>query len=305
MRTPTTYGILAITTLTALAAAILIWSSPLSPNPASSHGSVDVLTCDLPAASGGDNARLRGFVFMVDGPFDAIEMRMYSQTAGVVAFDAVLRRSSGFTTAPEATSPVTIALLSDSDPPFTTVHMDFPQVSVSGMETFTLAFTNVTSPGDDGVFYEVQSGSPELCTNVTATNENDIAEPTLRNNEPFIKVLGIPATPSPTPSPSPTPVPTNALWGDNDCNDAVDAVDALKNLQHVAGLPFTQNDPCFDFESTVDVTPAGSDERAWGDADCDQDVDSVDALSILRWIAAFTVNQEQPCPEIGSPVLAI
>ncbi|MCH8813930.1 MAG: calcium-binding protein [Chloroflexi bacterium] len=98
-------------------------------------------------------------------------------------------------------------------------------------------------------------------------------------------------------------VETNALWGDDDCNGAVAAVDALKNLQHVAAIDFTQNDPCFPLGETVGVSLAGVTNYPWGDIDCDQDVDAVDALGILRSIAAFPVSQKEGCPEIGSEVL--
>ena len=97
--------------------------------------------------------------------------------------------------------------------------------------------------------------------------------------------------------------PGAVLWGDDDCNGAVAAVDALKNLQEVAGLPYSQTDPCFGLGESVDIQLASATERIWGDVDCDGDLDSVDALAILRKIAAFSVNQQPNCPEIGSSVL--
>jgi hypothetical protein len=39
-----------------------------------------------------------------------------------------------------------------------------------------------------------------------------------------------------------------------------------------------------------------------GDVDCDGDVDPVDALRILRFIAGMSVIQTQPCVPIGSTV---
>ena len=112
-------------------------------------------------------------------------------------------------------------------------------------------------------------------------------------------------TPTPTTTSTATPTPiANALWGDDDCDGDADAVDALKNLQHVAALPFTQSDPCFPLGDPVSVTPTGPVQRLWGDVDCDNDVDAVDALAILRKVAALSVNQQPGCPEIGSPILA-
>ena len=93
------------------------------------------------------------------------------------------------------------------------------------------------------------------------------------------------------------------LWGDADCNGAVTAVDALKNLQHVAAIEFTQNDPCFPLGETIAVTPVGFGAIPWGDVDCDLDVDAVDALAILRSVAALPGSQQPNCLEIGSEVL--
>ncbi len=36
------------------------------------------------------------------------------------------------------------------------------------------------------------------------------------------------------------------------------------------------------------------------DMDCDGDIDAVDALSILRWIEYLPVYQHEPCPDIGT-----
>jgi hypothetical protein len=93
------------------------------------------------------------------------------------------------------------------------------------------------------------------------------------------------------------------VWGDNDCSGSEDAVDALKNLQELAGLPYGQNDPCFALGEPVGVSLAGVLEVPWGDVDCDGDLDSADALGILRSLAALPVNQEEGCPMIGDVVL--
>ena len=42
-----------------------------------------------------------------------------------------------------------------------------------------------------------------------------------------------------------------------------------------------------------------------GDDQCDKDVDAVDALQNLRFVAGFTVNQSDPCLEIGSEFASI
>lgn len=55
--------------------------------------------------------------------------------------------------------------------------------------------------------------------------------------------------------------PEEIIQGDVDCDGDVDATDALKDLQHVAGLPFGQNDPCPDIGTTAAIPgppgPAG------------------------------------------------
>jgi Tol biopolymer transport system component len=52
-------------------------------------------------------------------------------------------------------------------------------------------------------------------------------------------------------------------------------------------------------------TPSPGPELTQGNVDCDQDVDSVDALKQLRHVAAMPVSQEPGCPEIGSEVASL
>ena len=88
-----------------------------------------------------------------------------------------------------------------------------------------------------------------------------------------------------------------------DCDGDTDAVDALKVLRHVAGLQVIQEEPCPEIGSDVEVTEDDTTTtRKLGDADCDGDVDAVDALKKLLAVAGLPVNQEEPCPDIGSPV---
>ena len=73
------------------------------------------------------------------------------------------------------------------------------------------------------------------------------------------------------------------IFGDVNSSHGVDAADALMILRYVAALPLP--------EGTL-TCPA--------DPDCDGEIDAVDALKVLRHIAALPVNQEEPCPDIGS-----
>jgi hypothetical protein len=47
-----------------------------------------------------------------------------------------------------------------------------------------------------------------------------------------------------SPLPASAPAGDAAIFGDVDCDGDVDATDALKILQYLAGLPYSQNDPC-------------------------------------------------------------
>ncbi len=52
--------------------------------------------------------------------------------------------------------------------------------------------------------------------------------------------------------------------------------------------------------SDVEVTEGAiTTPRKWGDAECDGDVDAVDALLILRFVAGLAVNLPAGCPLVG------
>jgi len=109
------------------------------------------------------------------------------------------------------------------------------------------------------------------------------------------------ATPSPTASPGPGPFIAN---GDNDCDGDEDSVDALAGLRHVVGLAVSQEIGCPRLGDVLLVAPAGVPVPVFGDVDCDQDVDAVDSLQVLRSLVALAVNQEPGCPEIGASLIA-
>jgi hypothetical protein len=93
------------------------------------------------------------------------------------------------------------------------------------------------------------------------------------------------------------------IWGDDDCNQDVAATDPLKKLQHLAAIPYNVEPGCPMLNTQQDIEPAGFGLILWGDTDCDGDVDAVDALQILRDLAGLPTNQNDPCPEVGDPVL--
>ncbi len=97
--------------------------------------------------------------------------------------------------------------------------------------------------------------------------------------------------------------PAAALWTDVNCNGVANSIDAFLLLSHVASFPVTQGESCPDIGTNIAVAE-GDDVtvRLFGDADCDGDVDAIDALKKLREVAGLSVSQTEPCPDIGSPV---
>lgn len=80
-------------------------------------------------------------------------------------------------------------------------------------------------------------------------------------------------------------------------------MDALKGLQDVAGIGYSQTQPCPELGEAVAVAIASGQQALWGDLDCDGDVDAVDALQALRYLAGFGANQAPGCPSVGAMVL--
>lgn len=90
--------------------------------------------------------------------------------------------------------------------------------------------------------------------------------------------------------------------GNLDCDGGLAATDALKELQSVASIPYQQAQGCpkiGDQVQIVQVAGIGT-PVLWGDLDCNGVVAATDALSLLRYIAGLSVNQQQPCIEVGA-----
>lgn len=111
-----------------------------------------------------------------------------------------------------------------------------------------------------------------------------------------------PTSHTPTPTPSPT---TGPLWGDVDCDGDVQATDSLAILVYLAGFAaLPQLEPCDDLGIPFAV-PSSEVTVPWGDLDCDTNVEAVDALADLKWIAGLTpVPQDEPCPDVGHVMTA-
>ncbi len=69
-----------------------------------------------------------------------------------------------------------------------------------------------------------------------------------------------------------------------------------------ANVSITYHDPEGDIVIDVLVPGVGT-MRLFGDVDCDDDVDAVDALKVLRYVVGLPVSQVEPCPDIGADVL--
>ncbi len=147
-----------------------------------------ILTCSA-IGSGGDRADLRGIRFTVSRDLFAVEVRMAGSVAGDYTFDAELRRSTGFAgPADFVASGVTVTLSASSvTPPYTPVLFDVGPVPVSGSETFTLKFTNISGPGL--AFFE-SSGFNDVCADVEETTGNTGTTPTVKGDSPGFRVIG-------------------------------------------------------------------------------------------------------------------
>lgn len=119
------------------------------------------------------------------------------------------------------------------------------------------------------------------------------------NNDRLFRVTGFPAPPTP-------------LKGDNNCDGAINALDALSGLQYVVGLTPVQEPGCPALgQPLLDVVPLGEPSGGgvapageiplFGDIDCDGDVDAVDSLLILTFVAGLPLNLPVFCDPLEPP----
>ena len=95
------------------------------------------------------------------------------------------------------------------------------------------------------------------------------------------------------------PLPPDAK-GNLDCDDDIDVDDVLAELQHVGGSPFAQELGCPAIGSAGRAQTAGATSGVYGDIDCDDDVDGVDVLLILRFVAGVPADLPPDCMLLGT-----
>jgi hypothetical protein len=139
--------------------------------------------------TGGDQAALRGIRFKVAENFIGVEVRMAATVAGDYTFSTVLRRSSGFIKKEkEAIVSNTVSVPSSSETPYKVITIKFnKEISVTGSETFTLAFDAIAGQGT--LYFETYGIGNTPCQGVEVTNENDVEYPTVRSDPAGFKVL--------------------------------------------------------------------------------------------------------------------
>ncbi len=147
------------------------------------------LVCESPG-SAEDFAASRGVRFRASRDFRTAELRFEGSVAGTYTFDAELRRSTGFTDTPERV----VSGLTTTTPGTLGTHPDWPgvidfgePVRVLGSDAFTLKLTNITGPGI--LYFETYGIGTMPCGNVEETEQNNVADPTVRGDPAGFRLL--------------------------------------------------------------------------------------------------------------------
>ncbi len=139
-----------------------------------------------------------------------------------------------------------------------------------GEGQYFIGWTAATTDGAGDVSFNVSIGSPVpsgYFLTATATDPYNNTSEFSRCAE----VIGPEPTPTPTPSPTPTPTPT--------------LTPTPTPTATATATPTRTPTPTPTPTSTATATPG---QGIVGDADCDGDVDAVDALFVLRYVAGLT-----------------
>nr|WP_321398467.1 hypothetical protein [uncultured Desulfobacter sp.] len=169
----------------AAAAGFMLWA--LAGGAVVQADPVEILTCSK-TGTGGDIAESRGIRFTVDENFSAIEVRMAGNIAGLYSLDTEIRRSTGFTTTVERrVQNITLDAPAAGTVPYAPLRISFDEISVSGKETFTIKFTNISGPGI--LYFETFGIGNDICGNVEETDNNTGINPGVRGDVAGFRVL--------------------------------------------------------------------------------------------------------------------
>lgn len=168
-------------------AATALAAPPRQPN---APDAIVVLQCNL-TGTGGDLID-RGIRFTLNQSFSQVELRMAGSVAGTYSFQAHLRRSTGFTSAPIANATVSATLpVFTAGVPYQPVRINFGAtvpVAAAG-ETFTVALDNLSGASTTAYFEVFGIGVNPCAPAIQETDENNVAVPTVRGGLAGFKVL--------------------------------------------------------------------------------------------------------------------
>jgi hypothetical protein len=262
-----------------LTAALIAVGIVFKPSQSLGDGDVTVALCDAPGV-GVDNARVRGLVFTVDRPFESVQVRLDLSQAGHYDFTAEIRRSTGFVSPPVSSQHQSY----DFSAGHLYIQFEFGPIPVVGRETFTFRLTNVATPDDINIFYE-GAANVDTCPDFYDTNENNVADPSVRGNEMFVRVLGSSIYPD--------------VWGDTLCDGLVGVEDALAEVRQLAGISQPAAIVCTAVGSPVliDGTPG-----QFADWNCSGTAEASDAVAILAAIGRIESTPVGGCRAVGAAV---
>ncbi|MBE0537845.1 MAG: hypothetical protein IH624_19465 [Phycisphaerae bacterium] len=150
------------------------------------HDGNVVASCDV-VGIGGDHAASRGLQFKVAADFASVEVRLNPSIGGVYEFTAELRRSAGFGGPVLAAVRVTAPLTAVPQTPYAVVHIDYPLIGVSGVETFTLRFVDIVGPG---ILYVETAGIGNFpCPDIIVTEDSVSGAPVPRSSATGLRIL--------------------------------------------------------------------------------------------------------------------
>ncbi len=102
---------------------------------------------------------------------------------------------------------------------------------------------------------------------------------------------------TPTPSLGPGGGP---FWGDVDCDGGIQQRDVDAITRHINGLSVLQREPCPDLGALVTIQGLPPGSLIWADVNCTGTIDLVDADQLASYVGGGPVQQNEPCPDVGT-----